>query len=317
MRYPLDGVEAGTYKLTESRHDEAASSALVPKSFSRTRSALGSLDSCTAKCSVKGELSAAPGRATVRSAKGKRGSRKQRKPLQRFRLTAARRARARSRVKPQSVSHCLSIDAARELIIAADEAARIGLPLNHFLSVNWEKGGVIDDVRAIGDFWSRAKAWLVEHGAASAIIWVRETGRTNGRHAHLLLHVPAALRGRFVHRQAGWLAQCGLKRGKGNRNTQRLGKPSRRSASEIATAVTYATDLMHVVHYLTKEVEHAGRSALGISIEARGGVVIGKRSGTSQNIGRAARERQPEVRRATCVADLGGLSSSASHSRQV
>ena len=210
----------------------------------------------------------------------------------------------------RTASTALELDAALGLIEAADEASRIGLPLNRFVTINWEKGGASDGSHATSVFLRKVGDWCRRHGWATAFIWVRETGRWNGQHAHVLIHIPPALAKHFARRQRDWLAQCGLGWGKGMVKGKPVGTSRSRSVGLDGAMATYRTGLMNVVDYLLKETEPAVREQLGIASSAKrtGLPVTFKRAGVSANIDRKAREKSGRTCRAAIVADLGKLS---------
>ncbi len=169
---------------------------------------------------------------------------------------------------------------ARENIEAAARfASDIGLPLNKFLTLHMEGAGLTElrARQAIADFLQRIRRWIRVKGGQFCYIAVRENGVGEGEHVHLLLHVPPDLFAKFSHRQSGWLCAVGVKRYKGGCFSRPIG--NHKNAAQINFA-HYLANLQRVVAYVLKATTVGSK---GI------GPIVGKRCGTSQNIGRAAR----------------------------
>jgi hypothetical protein len=174
------------------------------------------------------------------------------------------------------------------LIAASRHAATIGLPLNRFVTINWEAAGVGDGVRATGRFLKQAQDWLRRLGHRLAYVWVQERGGRVGQHVHILLHVPPACARRFGQLQRGWLRASGAILSKGVVKTRPVGRDY--AAALRAENGGYLRDLERVLRYVMKQ------SSRRAGPEARfwgtsGSLVIGKRCSTSENIGSAARAR--------------------------
>jgi hypothetical protein len=190
--------------------------------------------------------------------------------------------------KPRKGSWRLTEPQRSNLFAAARHAAEIGLPLNRFVTINWEAAGVGDGVKATGRFLKHAGDWLRRHGRRLAYVWVQERGRRVGQHVHILLHVPPPCARRFGQLQARWLRASGATLRKGIVKT----KPVGRSYADALQGEKsgYLSNLGRVLRYVMKQ--SSGR------IEPRthrwdtsGSLVLGKRCSTSENIGAAARAR--------------------------
>lgn len=167
-------------------------------------------------------------------------------------------------------------------------AIEIGLPLNRFVTINWEAAGVEDCTRATGRFLKFASDWLRRHRARLAYVWVQERGPRVGQHVHILLHVPPALARRFSELQRGWLGASGARVAKGLIKTRPVGRTYRAAVSGPHEA--YRVNLERVTRYMLKQAKLPRTAASRIGI-ARGSQVIGKRCSTSENIGATARSR--------------------------
>jgi hypothetical protein len=173
---------------------------------------------------------------------------------------------------------------------AAWFAREIGLPLNRHTTIHWERGGVSDALAATTHFLALASAWARSRGAEFAYVWVREAGPNKGEHVHILLRVPPDLAVDFKRRQRGWLKACGAAWRKGVVHSERIGFSLRHADQSGYSGETYAANLGEVLDYILKGAGQTARRLLGLRRKQFGGVVTGKRCGTSENIGRAARE---------------------------
>ena len=168
------------------------------------------------------------------------------------------------------------------LIVAARMAPALGLPFTRHITVHWEAAGVSDAQAgaATTAFLKYVREWL---GGATAYVWTRENGEGKGSHLHILAHIP---RGRQLSgaQSRRWITQVtGQPYCAGTILTARLtgyGDPA---------GPLYAANLQTVVAYVLKGTEPVAAAALGIRHEP-GGTIIGKRCGTSRNIGKAAQE---------------------------
>ncbi|MDA5192667.1 hypothetical protein [Govanella unica] len=185
-----------------------------------------------------------------------------------------------------------SIDYAQAVNIleAACHADAIGLPLNRFTTIHWEAGGVTEDFQgATGAFLKRAKDWLRLRGVEMAYVWVREDGPAAGEHVHILLHLPPRLVRDFSYRQRGWLKACGATFRKGVIFSRPVGTSLSHAFVRIRYGQNYYDHLTQVVDYMLKGADQVTRAHLGLSKATQTGSLQGKRTATSQNIGRAAR----------------------------
>jgi hypothetical protein len=192
-------------------------------------------------------------------------------------------------------SDALTEKQSKEIIAASQFAARVGLPLNRHLTIHWEAAGVTDcgAAAATAAFLALARDWLRKRGAASAWVWVRENGDNKGSHVHILVHCRPELARAFSAMQRRW-----LRRVTGNPYRARVIRTARiggtLTAAQMAPA-HYAENLAAVVAYLLKGATLAAARELGLQRLEAGGRIIGKRAGTSQNIGRATRSRFAKV----------------------
>lgn len=181
----------------------------------------------------------------------------------------------------------LTLKQCLELLEAADHATRLGLPFNRHWTVHYQKAGIAeaDAMRFIGKLLKLLSDFASARNAQRAAIWAREGGPSKGGHVHILLHVPAALR--LTGKTRRWVRLAG--------GTAKRGVSFIRSvAGNVSAAEGQSEHYWHnaevVRCYLLKGADEMAGEALGLEV-ADQGIVIGKRCGTTQNIGKAARER--------------------------
>lgn len=207
------------------------------------------------------------------------------------------------------LSESLSLKQATNIIEAAQFALAIGLPFNRHLTIHWERAGITDSraATATARFIKLASDWIAKRGGQVAWAWVRENGDSKGSHVHILIHVPYRLitgeNGAGLHADNTALKQ---RKGLGNMprrwlaiitrkpyraGTVRTTRIGRTACAAMSAPPVYHVNLAAVVGYVLKGVSADVQRALALDRIAAGGRVIGKRAGTSQNVGRAARQR--------------------------
>ena len=204
-------------------------------------------------------------------------------------------------------SIALSLAQASNIIAATKYGAAVGLPFNRFLTIHWEQAGIPDSraAWATGRFLKLAGDWIAKCGGRIAWVWVRENGDGKGSHVHILMHLPARKitgengRGRGADNTAGkqrarlgnmprrWLRSItGTAYVASTIKTKRIGGTA---GAALNAPAAYEANLQTVVGYVLKGACPTAARSLGLERLEPGGVVIGKRAATSQNIGRAAR----------------------------
>lgn len=171
---------------------------------------------------------------------------------------------------------------------AVQHAGRLGLPLNRHISLHLGCLGIdqIDAVAAIGHFLKLAREWIRSRGGDTAAVWVREDGIGKGNHAHILLHVPAGL---TLGRNKKWARKIGGGTYRvGAIETTRVG--GRAQCSEDGSD-HFFINLANVTRYILKGADPEAAKAFGLKRHGEGGEIIGKRCGTTENIGPTARSR--------------------------
>jgi hypothetical protein len=175
------------------------------------------------------------------------------------------------------------------LIAATAHAIRIGLPLNRMVSIHWEAAGVaLEDMpKATGRFFDLATKALARRGERTAWVWVHENGDHKGAHCHALIHVPIHMSQIITSNQRRWLRSIS---GNPYRSSVILTRPvGRRVGLEQTNPPLYAENIKAALAYLVKGADPAAKRRFNLSRLEDGGRVLGKRCGTSQNIGSKAR----------------------------
>ena len=178
------------------------------------------------------------------------------------------------------------------LIAAAAHALAIGLPFTRFITVHWESAGITlaDMAGATGRFLDLMTKALARHGARTAWLWVHENGEGKGGHVHILTHVPAGLAPIVSRLQRRWLRSI---TGQPYRARMIHSKPiGGRLGLESGNPDLHAVNLSAVLDYVIKGADPIAARQFGLSRLEPGGRVIGKRCGTSQNIGPKARRNR-------------------------
>lgn len=187
-------------------------------------------------------------------------------------------------------SHALTKAQVGHLIAATHHADRIGLPFTRMITIHWESAGVTLDgmARATGRFIDLLSKALARHGSATAWLWVHESGDGKGGHCHILVHVPAVLVKKLTPMQKRWLRTI-----TGNAYRAKVIKSASiggRLGLESSNKLLHALNVDQALGYVLKGADGPSASLFGLERLETGGRIIGKRCGTSQNIGAKARK---------------------------
>jgi hypothetical protein len=158
------------------------------------------------------------------------------------------------------------------------------------ITIHWEAAGVPLDgmAKATGRFIDLMTKTIVRHGGKTAWLWVHEGGEKKGGHCHLLAHVPGDLMPTMTKLQRGWLRRITNRPYKAS--VIRSRPIGGRLGVETANPALHASNLEVALAYLLKGADPAAAERYGLERKEHGGLVIGKRCGTSQNIGAKARK---------------------------
>lgn len=206
-------------------------------------------------------------------------------------LSARSTGRGGARNRADRESDALNARQIANLRAAERHARKMGLPFTRMISIHWKAAGVPfkDMVRATGRFVDLLRKMLARHGSPTACLWVHENGDGKGWHCHLLAHVPADLVPRLAASQRAWLRRI---TGQPYRARVIYSKPiGGRLGLEKGNPNLHATNLEVAFGYVCKGAPQAILDRFGIDrVHEPGGTIIGKRCGTSQNIGAQARK---------------------------
>ena len=183
-----------------------------------------------------------------------------------------------------SVAHIANLEAAER------HARAIGLPYTRMITIHWQAAGVAlaDMVKATGRFLDMLAKTLARHKSKTSWLWILENGERKGGHCHLLVHVPAALVSIITRLQKGWLYRI-----TDNPYRARVihSKPiGGRLGLETGNPELHASNLVVALGYVLKGANAEAAAKFGLARLEAGGRIIGKRCGTSQNIGAKARK---------------------------
>ncbi len=194
-----------------------------------------------------------------------------------------------ARNRANRTSNALSLRQAETIIAAACKARAIGLPFNRFCSIHWEWAGLNDGevANATSRFLKLATDWSRTNGVRIAWAWVRENDvgdHSKGSHVHIMLHSPASLP--IARQFRRWLKRItGKPYRKGVIKSVSIGRSLNCCNNNLEQ---YALNLDNVLAYICKGVSPADGRLLGLPRTEPGGVIIGKRSGVAQCLGKNA-----------------------------
>jgi hypothetical protein len=164
---------------------------------------------------------------------------------------------------------------ARNIQEAVQFADVIGLPLDVFVTIQWSKAsrGERVQVRLLRLF-ERLYQWLFRRGLTLVYVYVHEIGTLRKMHTHFIIHLPPPMRGEFESMIPGWLDS---------------------NPCKGFIEAKPVSDMEGLLGYLLKATDPKVAKDLGIVMSTWQGLVIGKRCGTSENIGRKARQLHRSV----------------------
>ncbi len=172
---------------------------------------------------------------------------------------------------------------AENAIQAVGFADQIGLSLNRHLTVSWEHAQCVGRVQEIqGRFLERFSKWIRYHGGVPAYCWSIENGQTLGYHSHIFCYVPRRLLKWFRRMVPKWID--------GDVDQSGRVQTFKITTIKYGAGVKRLNRLKGVTRYILKAAnDDAAEMFSIIQRPDKAGQVVGKRLGTSQNIGRKAR----------------------------
>lgn len=203
-------------------------------------------------------------------------------------LSAEGTSRGGARNSADRQTQALTASQIANLSAAERHADNIGLPFTRMVTIHWEAAGVplSGMAWATGRYTDLMTKALARHGSRTAWLWAHESGDGKGGHCHLLAHVPARLVSDVTRLQRGWLRRIS---GKPYRARVIHSKPiGGRLGLEAGNPGLHAVNLEAALAYVLKGASPEAGSHFALERLEPGGLVIGKRCGTSQNIGAKA-----------------------------
>ena len=182
-------------------------------------------------------------------------------------------------------SSCVSESQATELLEAASYAAAEGMPFNRFTTIHWDAASVKAPLAATSDLLKALSEAVRRMGGQFAYVWVRETGPSKGEHVHIVWHGPVVFPSLREVISRSVIASGG-NRVRGVRKTLTIG---RSLAAASSVSAHYRLNRDEVMDYCLKGTVTESLERAGVRRIEPGGVVVGKRCGRSNNIGRASR----------------------------
>ncbi len=177
----------------------------------------------------------------------------------------------------------INLPSAENAIQAVGYADQIGFPLNRHLTVSWEHAQCLGRVQDLqGGLLERYSKWIRYHNSGAAYVWSIENGAVLGYHSHIFVHVPRLLLKGFRKRLPQWIG--------GNVDQSGPTKTYAITTIKYGGGIRRWNRLKGVTRYILKAANDETAEMFNIIPRPdKAGVVVGKRIGTSQNIGRKAR----------------------------
>lgn len=169
-------------------------------------------------------------------------------------------------------SNEIDLAAAKNLLEANSHARALGTPLNTFVTIHWalaDGGG--DARKRFARLQEKARHWLQARGATLMSIFVHETALSKDLHTHLAVHVPRGLGASFRRMLERWIG------------------------GDVDHRVLDVQPIKNdgVFNYMLKDVSPLDYAAFGLprrlAKQRSSRTLLGKRIGTSQNLGPKAR----------------------------
>lgn len=199
--------------------------------------------------------------------------------------------RGGARNRADRESHKLKASHVANLIAAEREARTTGLPFTRMVTIHWESADVplAAMTKATGKFLDLLTKALARRGCRTAWLWVHENGHAKGGHTHILVHVPPCFVPVLSRSQRRWLKAITGKTYK--RRVIHSNPIGGRLGLEGTNPELHLANVAAALAYVLKGADHEAADQFRLTRLAPGGRIIGKRCGTSQNIGPKARKR--------------------------
>lgn len=204
----------------------------------------------------------------------------------------------------------LTDDQLFNIAAAAVAAFDMGYPLNLFITIQFYVAGLspLEAQAARGCYLKHVGDWLQKVARVPiCYVYVFENNPGGGLHVHILLHVPKTKLKQFHGRRQSWLKISGIPDKKCVFHSEPVG------GSDDASSEEYWRQLSWLVGYHLKGRALDGPSGFGPKPRDQG-IVICKRAGYSQFLGRAIlRKLPPSERKEFVRAFLSGTIPTEAH----
>lgn len=176
-----------------------------------------------------------------------------------------------------------------EINSAAKFAILTGRIFQRHWTVLYERAGIAehDAARFIGKLLDLVSKQARRAGGYLTAIWVREMGKVKGGHVHILLHLPPGFTLR--NRTRRWIETAGGSYNPKVSKVTRIRGTSLNS-DNYASNTRACANATNVARYLMKSSRLEKGQSMGLGKCGRAGRIIGKRNGSTQNIGPKARQ---------------------------
>ena len=174
------------------------------------------------------------------------------------------------------------------LLEAARYAIAAGRVFQRHWTIHYGKAGIApqDGARFVSKLLDQVSKQAKREGGEMTALWVRERASGKGEHLHVLLHLPAAMR--LQGRTRRWIVAAGGNWQPGISKVRIIG--GRLSKGSGSCEAVVRENAANVVRYLLKAADSETGERLSLPKSGKGGTIIGKRCGWTQNIGRRARK---------------------------
>lgn len=192
-----------------------------------------------------------------------------------------------ARNRADRITNSLSDKQVVALLDAAEFAISEGRTFQRHWTIHYGKAGIkaAYGARFVSHVLALVAKQARREGGTLTALWVRERASDKGEHVHILMHLPADMR---LHgRTRRWIEAAGGLWRPGVSCVRIVG--GRLPSVELSRDCHFATNARNVVRYLLKAASAKSGDQRGLSRVEQGGRIIGKRCGSTQNIGRAAR----------------------------
>ena len=209
-----------------------------------------------------------------------------------FRLSPAKATWGGARNRADRASEVLADRKVDDLLHAARFALATGRTFQRHWIVHYGRAGVAaeDGAAFVRRLLDPLHKLARRAGGELTALWVREHASTYGEHVHILLHLPFGLSLR--NRTRRWIEAAGGTYQPGVSMVTSVGgrlvKQTAKNGSN--TGEHHRANAANLVRYLLKSASGEMGNKLGLTRHSRGGRIIGKRCGWTQNIGAAARK---------------------------